>query len=195
MFRSSFETHDRIDRAKLERMYLIERPLPTQFVIRSQTDKLYTIKLSHTPGKSTCTCMDYKLRQKHCKHINFILIRVLNFNERSDVVLRERLTEFDLFQIVDRNTRRVEELGRELEQDRINQNNNDQKLDQNVKINQRPICDSDTCIICYEDLKGELLSFCSTCGQNVHKTCVDIYFSHNRQIQNNRICIFCRGKW
>lgn len=74
---------DRILRALRHRILLLHRPNAGTFHVLGATCNVYTVTLTATP---TCTCPD---RKKPCKHILFVLIRVLGL-PLDDKCLRQR---------------------------------------------------------------------------------------------------------
>ncbi|KAL2346948.1 hypothetical protein Fmac_000948 [Flemingia macrophylla] len=81
-FKPSQPISERIVRALRHRLWLLHRAGPTFFIFGA-TGNVYTVALSSTPS---CTCPD---RTTPCKHILFVLIRVLGVS-LDDVCLRRR---------------------------------------------------------------------------------------------------------
>ncbi|RYQ85296.1 hypothetical protein Ahy_B10g104817 isoform B [Arachis hypogaea] len=81
-FKPSQPISDRIVRALRHRLLLLHRSTTTFFVFGA-TGNVYTVNLSSTPS---CTCPD---RTTPCKHILFVLIRVLGV-PLDDACLRRR---------------------------------------------------------------------------------------------------------
>ena len=74
----------RLERAMKHRLYLVERMSPFDFHILGDTGSDYLVSLTSHPE---CTCPDHKNRRELCKHILFVLVRVLGLPE--ETVLRE----------------------------------------------------------------------------------------------------------
>ncbi|KAG4392134.1 hypothetical protein GLYMA_04G084500v4 [Glycine max] len=81
-FKPSQPISDRIVRALRHRLRLLHRSGSTFFILGA-TGNVYTVTLSSSPS---CTCPD---RTTPCKHILFVLIRVLGVS-LDDVCLRRR---------------------------------------------------------------------------------------------------------
>jgi len=76
----SAQTEARKQRSKDARLYLMDYEIQPgksscTFNVSGTTGNLYDIIL--TPEWCNCTCPDYVRRNKYCKHIYFILLRVL----------------------------------------------------------------------------------------------------------------------
>ena len=68
-------------RAYDDPLYLIESIPPEdeddpirEFLVMGTTGNVYTVTIENEPS---CTCPDFQLRQRRCKHIFFILMRVM----------------------------------------------------------------------------------------------------------------------
>src|SRR3989337_1997485 len=71
----------RKQRAKTQNLFLIETKdieNSKEYTVMGSTGNVYKVIISNKP---TCTCPDYKLRKRRCKHIYFILIRVMKVKE------------------------------------------------------------------------------------------------------------------
>jgi hypothetical protein len=69
----------RIERALKQRLYLISQQDEYNYYVSGLTSK-YHVCMKENTGKHTCTCPDYKHRRQNCKHIFFVLFRVLKIN-------------------------------------------------------------------------------------------------------------------
>lgn len=76
----------RKSRAKQQKIYLIEC-LPfdkiidkyrRSYAVMGSTGNVYNVTIDNSPS---CTCPDFQTRHKRCKHIYFILIRVMHVNQ------------------------------------------------------------------------------------------------------------------
>ena len=79
----------RIRRALSQRIFLIDTKENQTYEISGLTD-CYTVKIRQE--KHTCTCKDYERRQTHCKHIFFVLFRVLNISQDDWLVDQSLIT-------------------------------------------------------------------------------------------------------
>lgn len=90
---------DRIIRALRHRIRLLHRPNAGTFHVLGATCNVYTVTLMATP---TCTCPD---RKKPCKHILFVLIRVLGIPLDDKCLRQRRLRPCILYRLVSAPTR------------------------------------------------------------------------------------------
>ena len=78
----------RIERCYTDNIYLIESVPPDSeddtertYVIMGHSGHVYNVTISHRPK---CTCPDFYLRGNRCKHIYFVLIRIMNIDNVTD---------------------------------------------------------------------------------------------------------------
>ena len=76
----------RKNRGKTQNLFLIEikvnnEEYKKEFIIMGSTGNIYNVIIKEKP---TCTCPDYKTRNKRCKHIYFVLIRVMKIKNKLD---------------------------------------------------------------------------------------------------------------
>ena len=68
----------RLERALEQRIYLIDREISNaadmHFVVLGAVGKVYYVDINATPR---CSCIDYRMRGGQCKHLYFVLCRVL----------------------------------------------------------------------------------------------------------------------
>jgi len=180
---------NRINRGLQQRMFLIEYKIKNihhfQFTILGNSCKVYNVIIKKYP---TCTCPDYKRRHRVCKHICFIIGRVL---KSVSTIYNIPLSDSNL-----------ELLYKELEtisQNVIaNQTICDKykyaisKKNKDKKIERKPIHSDDCCPICFEEFNiKEKIIYCKLgCGNNVHKTCFDMWIK-----AKGPTCVLCRSHW
>ena len=71
----------RIERCFTDNLYLVES-IPQNskeekkriYLIMGSTGNVYSVVITNKP---TCTCPDFRQRKKRCKHIYFVLIRIM----------------------------------------------------------------------------------------------------------------------
>lgn len=170
----------RIERCYTDNIYLIESiqpepyfPYERQYLIMGNSGNTYTVTISNQP---TCTCPDYTTRGNRCKHIYFVLIRImniLNYTERtySDEELEE------MFLNIPEVAKNLMYQGEEPQEQK--------------EVNQKFEKD-DVCPICLDPLEnGKDLDYCKySCGKTIHKKCFSMW-----EKSKGGICVFCRGKW
>ncbi|KAL9654219.1 hypothetical protein ABK040_000800 [Willaertia magna] len=100
--RYNISTKERIERSINENLSLLKRSnreeFSEEFKILGTTDKTYTVKICKRPS---CTCPDFKYRcfsKSFCKHILFVLIKVLSVNKY--YLLRNEFNQSELNEIL-----------------------------------------------------------------------------------------------
>lgn len=166
----------RITRALNQRMFYFDRPDQYTWKTIGSTGTLYTVKIG--PETISCTCPDSRTRgQFICKHLIFVLFRVLKVDRNIQFVreLRKTLTPYEITQIY-RNSPDVTL----------------HRLPENTIVTQKPLED---CGICYEAISSDDdVTWCrSVCGNNVHSTCFDMWRKACRG--SPLTCVFCRSRW
>ena len=167
----------RIERCFTDNIYLIESLEPEddyerKYLIMGNSGRTYTVKIANYP---TCTCPDFRTRGNRCKHIYFVLMRIMNISnymeyEYSDDELEEMFLNIPP---VAKNLLYEDE---QTEQKEVNQK----------------FAKGDICPICLDPLEnGKELDYCKySCGKTVHKKCFSMW-----EKSKGGICVFCRGKW
>lgn len=180
---------DRIKRALKQKIFLVDTINVSTyhkiFTILGSTGNIYTVHFKNTP---TCNCPDFLKNNKHCKHIYFILIRLMKCTDIKDKYTRNELimmfqnsTKIDNSIVIDNITK----------EKYIQQQNNYEKL-----VQQKPINKEDICPICLDNLGDEKLIYCKKlCGNNIHKLCYEQLSYFNKKYNKNMICPYCRTNW
>ena len=150
-----------------ERIYLLNANFEDniwKLTIKGSSKRIYNITLSNDNVK--CGCMDFAIRKKVCKHMHFLLGRVItinNINEISDI------------------TSKFDDITKQLTDKLINYEIKDEKQDYD---------NTDYCSICFEEFGSENVQQCKvTCKNFFHTECINIWLSKN----NN--CPLCRSPW
>ena len=170
----------RIERCYTDNIYLIEsvppdedNPYEREYLIMGNSGNTYTVTISNDPS---CTCPDYRTRGNRCKHIYFVLIRIMNtYNYTEEIYSDDELEEmFSNIPQVAKNLMYQEE-----------------KPQEQKEVKQKFQKD-DVCPICLDPLEnGKELDYCKySCGQTIHKKCFSMW-----EKSKGGICVFCRGKW
>ena len=168
----------RIERCYTDNIYLIESYPPEEenerkYLIMGNSGNTYKVKISNFPS---CTCPDYKIRRNRCKHIYFVLIRIMNISNYTD---REYSDEelSQMFMNIPHISRNLIYKG---------ENNEEQK------IVEQKFEKGDICPVCLDDLEnGKELDYCKySCGKTIHKKCFSMW-----EKSKGKVCVFCRGKW
>lgn len=179
-----FDFNSRYDRAFNQRLYLVSANLSDnniEFNVMGSTGNIYNINI--ITNKETCTCPDYVGRQTYCKHIFFILGRVLNIS-KSDICNRM----YDIRSI--NNYINDHNILQQFIQDDLACKLNRLQLEPKKEVEQKTI--EDNCPICFEEMnKSDNIVYCKyVCGKSLHKEC----FEKWNTVKSNQ-CVYCRGKW
>ncbi|KAK4986458.1 hypothetical protein LTR50_005286 [Elasticomyces elasticus] len=168
-----------MDRALTQRMFVIERRReviddhPAEIVeLAGSTGNIYTITIDHVPS---CNC-PHARKGNQCKHIFYVLIRVLKAPERLQYQLA--LTSSELREIFDQAPPLPTDDGADEEKDG----------------KRKPV--EDDCPICcceFEPEKEEIVWCKAACGNNIHKACFDQWAAV--KTGDKATCPYCRAVW
>jgi len=174
----------RKQRGLTQPIYLIETVIEEKnqyekkYIVMGSSGNVYTVNISHTP---TCTCPDYTTRQRRCKHIYFVLGRIMQVNEQdeeeySDTELLKMFSQIPHITnnfIVDNNIK-----------------NKYNKL-KNTTPDQNKKSTDDLCPICLDDLEnGDAIDYCNKCGKHVHTQCFSMWAK-----SKGAKCVYCQTTW
>lgn len=157
-----------------------------EFMVMGSTGNVYVVIIGEIP---TCTCPDFITRNKRCKHIYFILIRVMKSkNEDCEIYTENDLKEmYKNIPIITSNL---------LVDEKIKKNYDKLKLKNKFEFTNDSLINkketNDICPICLEDLEnGEILDYCKySCGKSIHKICFSMWCK-----QKKANCVYCRADW
>ncbi|KAI8097615.1 uncharacterized protein BX664DRAFT_258347, partial [Halteromyces radiatus] len=185
----------RIERARREKLFVISRnpkdSTKEEFQVTGSTGNLYTVKIGPI---LSCSCADFRYRRRHCKHMLMILLKMFSLPATSPIFQTMTPSHDVLRQIFstcapDPSTLIPEELKIMI----------DKKLngEPNVLIFYliRRSLDSSDCPVCCDEFKEEAILdilFCRVCGNNIHKTCFNMWKSTR---QHDVTCVYCRSPW
>jgi hypothetical protein len=173
----------RKQRCIIQKIYLIET-IPSndlyekEYVIMGSTGNVYNVIIKKNPE---CSCPDFVTRHNRCKHIYFVLIKIMNItNVDQENFTNEQL--IDMFcnipkvaLLIDDNKKQKYELLKSVKSKTIPQKNID-----------------DICPICLDDLDdGSEIDFCKfSCGKTIHKLCFSMWI---KKMPAN--CVYCKNSW
>ena len=177
-----FQLEERIQRALSERIYIIGFSVDTdvgiiRFHVHGSQTKQYIVRLA-IDNTITCTCWDFIQRgNKHpCKHILYIIMRVLRFTA---IDLHLDRWEFNSG-VVDAILYATASC---LEVEIQEESSAAPAEVENLR--------ADTlCVICFSDFEAgssEELAKCHQCKHVLHSSCLQIWLQHRRT------CPFCRA--
>lgn len=185
-FRLTQPVSDRVARALHHDLRLLHRSDSVFFVLGA-TANVYTVNLS--PSPSSCTCPD---RITPCKHILFVLIRVLGVSPDDTRLLRRRtLRPCQLNRLLKTCTLPEAMAGAGL-RERFRQlffrARNDNETDDEGRI----------CPVCLDEMrkdnKEERLVACETCKNWIHEDCW-VRWKKSGDQRGAPSCVICRARW
>ncbi|KAI9312083.1 hypothetical protein BX666DRAFT_1988628 [Dichotomocladium elegans] len=185
----------RLRRALSQRMYVISRERKNAYTetfdVLGSIGNLYKVTVGPKLG---CSCRDFRYRRVHCKHIFLVLARVFHLTGESRAYQRLTLTPNELELIFSCCTPDPCVLANEQIQQAIKDKREGKPTDTGKR---RPLKEAD-CPICYEELDESDISqtvFCSTCGNNIHKSCFEQWSNSLKSRYQSVTCVFCRSEW
>lgn len=168
-----------------QKLFLIESidndVMKRQYVIMGSTGNVYTVSITNTPS---CTCPDHQQRKNICKHIYFVMLKIMRVpdgKEKNNYTDEELM---DMFKNIPATTTTL------YVDDKTRQKYNKEK-NKVIGTSQKDK-DEDVCPVCLDDIgNGEELDYCKySCGKNIHSECFKMWTKQNKQV-----CVFCRGDW
>ena len=151
----------------------VDHPLEKSYMIMGSTGNPYQVTISNYPR---CTCPDNQLNGRRCKHIFFVLLRIMKATNTT----RRKYSDNELISMYV-NTPPIEK--------HLIYQGKKPKIKEGVE---QKFDEGDKCPICLEDLEnGKELDFCKySCGKTIHKEC------HKQwKLTKGNICVYCRGNW
>jgi len=171
----------RIERCYTDNIYLIESLPPDpddettrKFVIMGHSGNVYNVTISNYPH---CTCPDYYSRGNRCKHIYFVLIRIMDISNYTD----SSYEDDELIEMFNN----IPPISQNLMYQGSGIPNGGKEVDQKFEK-------GDICPICLDPLEnGKDLDFCRySCGKTIHSKCFSMW-----EKAKGSVCVFCRAQW
>lgn len=157
-----------------------------KYEVMGTTGNVYTVCIVNVP---TCTCPDYMTRNKRCKHIYFVLTRIMKVK-----VAQEDIEEYsdddleDMFSHIPQVTENLRVDAVKLAKFKSLKKND------NGEVDMRKIDEEHLCPICLGEVYGcnEKVIYCRySCGNPLHEQCFQMYNSKQTECK----CIFCQKPW
>ena len=170
----------RLERALKQRMYLLGSEKISEnnwsFQVEGFTGNNYNVLFKKSGLK--CTCPDSKKPHNICKHVYFIMVRILK--ERVEL-LQRNTNVFETFNDIDEKFSKILD-------NRIKDPLKSQESQEHFNILGK------SCAICYEgyeDLEqgSEVLTKCPKCSNVFHLECMTIW------LRRGSTCPLCRNPW
>ena len=201
--RVSAETKKRIERAISQRMFLVARSdgedmLDRGYSVLGSTGNLYEVRITHNPS---CTCPD-AARGNRCKHIIFILVRVLGQSQQSPLAVADELSDEELVLIFSEADARgagvaaAVQAGDEVVVAVTGKAPAAAAAAAAAADEPKPVAKpaEGDCCICFEGLltghaDPASLCACSVCQNSLHKDCIAAWLTRGTA------CPYCRSPW
>ena len=197
----SADVRARISRAKTQRMYLIaqdedggsETELARRFRVLGSTGNVYCVEIS---GEPACDCPD-GAKGNLCKHILFVLLRVLRVPEGSPLVFQRALLQSELQEIFENAPLAQQAAMASASVRRAFAAANGGSAADEAQPEERTLTADDDCPICFEALLGadELVRCVGQCRNALHKDCFEKWERAKRRDGEPVTCPFCRSAW
>lgn len=181
-------------RGKIQKIFLIltheftEDCLERAYDVMGTTGNVYTVVINERP---TCTCPDFTTRYNRCKHIYFVLTRIMKVDPS-----QEDNKEYDennletMFKNIPQITNNLK-----VSTDQVVRYKQLRK-NKNGEVKQQKITDDTQCPVCLGELddndEDEVIIYCKfTCGGNIHKECFEMF--NSKQLKPK--CLICQNPW
>lgn len=195
----------RIDRAIHQRLFLVEIFPPTscplyggpliQFSVLGSTGNVYKVNISKVPS---CTCPDHSRGSNLCKHLLFVMLKIVGLPPDSELVYQSAYLLKELDFILEKLQQRILRLGRDgnsLVNGAVRQRTEDVTNTKVLAGVKRQTIEDRECAICFESLGSDTLAltFCQqVCGTNFHTKCIEMW---TKRASQNPTCPVCRQPW
>ncbi|WOL08216.1 mitogen-activated protein kinase kinase kinase 1 [Canna indica] len=174
---------DRIIRALRHPLRLIHRSGAAFYVLGS-TGNVYHVTLAAAPS---CTCPD---RAAPCKHVLFVLLRVLGCSLDDACVWRRTLRPCELARLLNTPTvAAADVVAGARARERFHQLFSAEGHRPAERREEREVCP-----VCLEEMEAAAgLVSCATCGNSLHEEC----WARWKRSRGRRgaICVMCRAQW
>ncbi|KAL6776045.1 hypothetical protein ACKKBG_A19580 [Auxenochlorella protothecoides x Auxenochlorella symbiontica] len=175
--------------------------LAEEFAVLGATGNVYSVTICRQP---TCTCPDF-LKGNLCKHILFVMLRVLGLKSSDPLVWQRALLTDEVKAVLSSApcctaapmaNAAVQASFRAMSG---SQGPAEVSQESGLAPGQRPV--EGDCPICMEAMAlgaggaADQLTFCGVCGNNVHRGCIKLWQKHRRQAGSGASCPYCRGRW
>lgn len=170
-------------------MYLVDINLGHQEIFvkllgnKLHKRKTYIININENTKKVSCSCQDFTFRCLKnnfvCKHITFLICKIVNIFD---------VEYFNTLILSDDNLQKIKNvLFNEITWNNgtisIKGINKDYNLTKNIDCTEK-------CMICFDFYKSDdIVINCPRCKNYIHKKCIDIWLSYNKN------CVWCRQPW
>jgi len=192
-FKARVNESERKSRGKAQKIYLIMTheyfadTMDRSYEVMGTTGNVYNVCIKTSP---TCTCPDYVSRHRRCKHIYFVLSRIMKVKPDQEDI--EEYTDDDLkdmFAHVPHVTENLRVDAYKVARFKALKKNG------NGEVVMREIHEEDVCPICLDDMYecADEVTYCRySCGNVIHKDCFTRYTDHRHELAK---CLYCHKPW
>lgn len=171
---------EKLDKALKQRLFLIDAEMISlnnwKFIVEGISGTSYTIYIN---DQLSCSCGEFKKRNLICKHIYFIISKVLK--DSKQIILNEIGSKPNIC---------IFSLKINLNLNEKFNNNLNPRFKNIIKYNNDNI--NDICSICYDDfIKDETITKCKLCNNYFHNQCINIWLRKSTRCT----CPMCRSVW
>jgi hypothetical protein len=192
---------DRLYRALQQRLYLVHAsPIDNhgrscELLVLGSTGNVYQVQLCERP---TCNCPDFYKHHDLCKHLMFVMHKVLGLSQNDPLSYQKAYLASELDQIFEIMQRRNigEVLANEKVRAAVTCKDNTSNPESDDSVQRKAIEADSDCPICFDSLKDcplAELTFCrAACGTNFHVDCIRRW---SAQQCGQPSCPNCRQTW
>ncbi|GLI69332.1 hypothetical protein VaNZ11_013918 [Volvox africanus] len=178
-----------------------------EFHVLGATGNVYTVRINRNPH---CSCPDFG-KGHLCKHILFVMLRVLRQSPENPVIWQRALLTHEVEEVLGPLADTGNGAGSTVDQSMLATERVRQTY---AAITSGPTVQGSTsgagsvqrsvegeCPICYENLvasgggSAEAITFCTSCGNNMHKDCFERWAASKRSGGQTVTCVYCRAPW
>lgn len=192
-YKSRVIDEGRKSRGKIQKIYLvmtheyIANKLERSYEVMGTTGNVYNVCITTSP---TCTCPDYTSRHKRCKHIYFVLSRIMKVKiEQEDIEKYDNKDLQDMFDNIPQITENLRVDSHRIARFKTLKKNG------NGEVTMRVINEEDICPICLDDMYecSDEITYCKySCGNAIHQDCFTRYTEHRHDLAK---CMYCHKPW
>lgn len=192
----------RIGRAYSQRMYLIDEEdissgpgnVGRKYAVLGSIGNVYDVRIERLP---TCSCPDCE-RGNLCKHIIFVMAKVLQISPNSPLIYQRALLQSELTEMFANAPKPTavilakKEVVTAYKKHTLGTDEGAAPEEAAVEVVQSVEAKEPEgeCPVCFESLTGgEALDSCGTCRNFIHKDCLKNW------LQIKRTCCYCRSAW
>jgi len=190
---------DRIGRALSQRLFLVKRDeiirdeigaIRAGFTVLGSTGNVYRVTIGRLVQ---CTCPDHQ-KGNICKHIIFVMVRVLKQSRMSSLIIQAALLSTELESIFANVSTANDASVLATTEVRAVFGEKPAPEEKKKDGKRKEITDDDDCGVCFEALieaNEKDLDWCKDgCGKSIHKQCWSMW-----RKQGHNTCVYCRAEW